>query len=139
MKRPESQIEHYGFMPSNEECLQTRIENYAKIEGPVMGDWVLFSDGTSRRISHIWEKDKQPSRIQTSDGNGYGFHMFSDGHCSYSGNLYSPVDFSKFKLTRAKRIGLIWFFSQDHPGADRGVGREFLFKVWKCDALAPEA
>lgn len=94
--------------------------------GPLMGDVILFPDGTRERVAHVCSDGVQPSSGQGSH------HLNTSGGISYSGALHPSVP-----LTSLTRIGGdeadIWFFHHNRAGANRGVYAKLRVTVWACD------
>lgn len=102
---------------------------------PRVGDWVIFADGTERRISYRWHDGADwDGGCQTSDGGSY--HLGRHG-VSMSGSLFSPVPTDSLTLTDERRPGACWVFHHDLAGADRGVTFYPEWRVYRCDREAP--
>ena len=107
-----------------------RIQLLDAIEGPRVGDYILFRGGIVRRISHVWDfGDGDEPEYQTSDGGSW--HL-GDGYCSFSGSLYPAVKRSTLIATEPKKSGVVWFFHHDHWCANNGVQTEMDFRVYAC-------
>jgi hypothetical protein len=103
--------------------------------GPRVGDFVIFADGTTRRISYHWRDDAGwDGGCQTSDSGSY--HLGRYG-VSMSGSLCSTVPTDSLVLTAERRQGSVWVFHHDFAGAGRGVTFYPLFRVYTCDREAP--
>ena len=96
---------------------------------PQVGDFVDFSNGVTRRISHLWTDWPDPT-IQTSD-NG-SFYLGTTG-CSFSGGLYPGIPADLFTPTEQRREGSAWLFHHDYPTAHNGVYFTVPFRVWRCE------
>ena len=69
--------------------LSRNMASLDKNQGPRCGDYVVFADGVTRRVSHIWDfQGGSPVMLQTSDG---GSWCLGDGYVSFSGTLYRSV------------------------------------------------
>ena len=127
-----------------------RAETYETIHGPRVGDFVVFADGVTRRISHVWAADCYDdgiARLQTSSLPGSdepwhsGTYYLGNGYVSYSGGLHGSVKADT--LTEAGNgdsygtPGTIWIFHHDLRGAGRGVTRSMLFRAFTCSEEAP--
>ena len=121
-----------GPDPRDEQILADRITALNKIKGPRCGDYVKFTCGTIRRISHLWLGDS----AQTSDAGRY--YLGHDG-ISFSGSLYSSVPITSLTLTTETRLGLVWFFHHDIPRAHNAVHFGAMFRVYDCSAPATDA
>ena len=91
---------------------------------PRQGDYVVFADGVTRRVSDT------TFGVQTSDG---GSWYFEAGICSFSGGLYSGVPRESLTLTSETRDGSVWFFHHGIPGGGRGVDAVAPFRVYTCN------
>ena len=111
--------------------LQARQAYLTGRTAPDVGDWVLFADGTERRISHVWdfEDDRNLSGYQTSMG-GH-FHL-GPNYVSYSGGLYPSPSWGSMVATEDPRAGSCWFFHHDHWTGGNGVDVLAEFRVWRC-------
>lgn len=106
---------------------------------PRSGDFVLFVDGVTRRVSHVWDWAADAAGpaiydVQTSDG---GSWYLGEGYASFSGTLYRSVPASTMTLTDERREGRCWFFHHNFWGADRGVDVQATFRVFTCREEAP--
>lgn len=105
------------------EILASRVAALdARDPAPRCGDYVVFSDGVTRRVSYVW-----PDGVQTSAGGSW--HL-GNGACSFSGSLYRSTPLDALQLTEEKRPGRVWFFHHDHWTAHNGVDAEVLFRVY---------
>ena len=111
------------------DILAARSAALDAVSGPRVGDWVEFTDGVSRRISHLW-----PESAQTSDG---GSFYLGDGYVSMSGALHDSVPTDSLVITGERRAGAVWFFHHDHATAHNGVETTLLFRVYTCNLPAP--
>lgn len=110
--------------------LAERVAALDAVEGPRVGDFVRFNEGTVRRISYIWRDEHETAfNVQTSDG---GSFYLGNGYVSMSGSLYSGVKLDTLTLTDETRTGSVWFFHHDMAGQDRGVGARMTFRVFEC-------
>ena len=129
-----------------------RAETYETIHGPRVGDFVVFADGVTRRISHVWAADCYDdgiARLQTSDLPGgdepwfSGTYYLGDGYVSFSGGLHDAVKADTLTETDPGpgesygTPGTIWIFHHDHWGAGRAVTRSMLFRAFTCSEEAP--
>jgi hypothetical protein len=95
-----------------------------EIKGPRVGDFVILPDGTERRFSHHWGES-----IQTSGG---GSFYLGKGYVSFSGELHPAIPIDRFERDRGEhRMGSFWFFHHDFHGANRGVERQLLCRVFR--------
>lgn len=126
------------FDERDEELCRRNMEEYDKLPGPRVGDWVIFADGIERRISYIWKFDDEPKvyGIQTSQ-EGYGFHL-GFGYISFSGSLFNSVDGNTLTRTYQKRNGRIWMFHHGFAMAHNGVETTVPFRVYCCSESAPK-
>ncbi|ADV02159.1 MULTISPECIES: hypothetical protein [Comamonadaceae] len=112
----------------DQEMLRISIEMRDTLEGPRMGDFVLFPNGELERFSYDWGND-----IQTSPGGS--FFLGKAGHASLScGGLHPPVSKQSLEITSAALPGAFWFFHHGTAGAGRGVECEAPCRVYKSSA-----
>jgi hypothetical protein len=106
------------------ELLQERIAARNKLPGFLVGDFLLFDDGTYGRISHVWGDGNQWSRHGS-------FYFSCNGFASFSGGLNPPIDNDRFELMEETKNGKFWFFHHGFSGAHRGVQCEAPCKVYR--------
>lgn len=112
--------------------LEARRAQLDTIPGPRVGDWVHFSDGTERRISHDWGDE-----VQTSDGRyGSSFYL-GNGYASFSGGLYGVTAKTALVDTGKTRSGTCWIFHHDYQTAGGGVDTFIPFRVYACNEAPP--
>lgn len=105
------------------------------VEEPRVGDFVVFADGVTRRISYHWHDGAGwDGGYQSSDGGSY---YLGTGYVSMSGGLYTTVPKETLTLTDEKRDGSVWFFHHDHHTAHNGVDVMIPFRVYACSLPAP--
>lgn len=109
--------------------LNDRQDEYDKITGPRVGDYVIFADGTERRISHDWWGES----FQTSEG---GSFYLGSGYQSFSGSLYTSVPADSLTDTGEQRHGLVWFFHHGWHRAHNGVYALAVQRVYACSLPA---
>ncbi|HVX32578.1 MAG TPA: hypothetical protein VHA80_05495 [Solirubrobacterales bacterium] len=98
--------------------------------GPRVGDFVVFADGTERRISYAWPAgDRWPASMQTSDGGR--FYLGPSG-ASFSGSLHPGVSEETLTDTGETREGDAWIFHHDAHRAHNGVEFKAPFRVYRC-------
>lgn len=110
------------------EIFVRRFHSFYDHHGPRVGDYVQFSDGVERRISHVW-----PDSIQTSDG---GSWYLGEGFVSFSGGLYLGVKPETLTDTGGRKPGSVWFFHHDYATAGGGVTTAMDFRVFACTEAA---
>lgn len=109
--------------------LAERTATLNEVEGPRVGDWVRFADGTERRISYIWSWDDKQQSIQTSAGGSY---YLGNGYVSMSGSLYQGIKPETLTLTDELKDGNVWFFHHDWHRAGGAVHATVPFRVFTC-------
>ena len=113
------------------EIVASRLEALRGRVGPQVGDYVRFSDGTLRRISHHWRDDEGwDGGVQTSDG---GSFYLSDHGCSFSGSLRPSIPTDRLQATDEMVAGRAWIFHHDMHQAHNGVDFEVPFRVFEFD------
>jgi hypothetical protein len=113
--------------------LTKRITSLQAITTPTVGDFVRFTDGIERRISHVWDFGDDSSQAQTSDGGSY---YLGDGYVSFSGGLYLGVPLTTLTDTGERKDGAVWFFHHDRWTAHNGIDVSAPFRVWTCSREA---
>ena len=116
--------------------LAERTRLFDEAPGPREGDYVIFADGTERRVSFVTPLEWLPEcdSVQTSDG---GSWYLGEGYCSFSGGLYRGVKRDTLTLTDETRAGSCWFFHHNHRMAHNGVEVLIPFRVYECSEDAP--
>lgn len=126
------------FDERDQAILDARIALYDAIAKPRVGDYVIFADDVTRRISHVWDWDdddpEYPPVAQTSDG---GSWYLGDGYQSFSGSLWPGVKLTTLTLTDETRRGACWFFHHDWHRAHNGVDITIPQRVYRCSLPAP--
>lgn len=113
----------------DEQLRAERAAAIATITKPQVGDFVIFADGTERRISHDWDE-----WIQTSDG---GSWYLGDGYVSFSGSLHPTVPTDTLTDTGEQKEGRVCLCHHDVFRAHNGVDCMVPFRVWSCSVAAP--
>ena len=109
----------------DQDILARRVATLNKDASPRVGDWVKFSDGIMRRISHIRSHD-----IQTSDR---GRYYLGDGCVMFmSGDLFHAISTDSLALADEVRPGSVWFFHHDYPREGNSVDVTIPFRVYAC-------
>jgi hypothetical protein len=110
----------------NEALLKKKMQVRQLLEGPLVGDFILLSDGTFDRLTHDWG-----DTIQTGGHQRGSFFLHDSGEMTYSGGLNPSIPKSALRPTGQTRVGRTWFFDEDWAGADRGVYFSVECNVWK--------
>lgn len=122
------------FDERDQSLLDERMAKLDKIGGPRVGDWVIFADGTERRISYVWPASDLPDVQTSNDGGGWSLNS---EYPSYSGGLFSAVFRSTLTDTGETRPGQVWLFHHDLWTAHNGVYTSVAFRVFRCSEAAP--
>lgn len=103
---------------------------------PDVGDFVIYPDGTERRIAHVWDfgPDDKLSGYQTASPRS-SYYVGKD-HVSYSGSLFGSQPWNSLQPTDERRFGTGWFFHHDFATAHNGIDFLFSFRVWRS-TVAP--
>ena len=119
----------------DEEIVARRMKKLNEVEGPRVGDFVRFTDGTLRRISYRWnDGEGWDGGCQTSD---HGSYYLSEYGVSMSGSLHPCVPTESLQRTDECRDGSVWIFHHDWAKAHNGVDFMVPFRVYECDREAP--
>ena len=94
-------------------------------EGIGLGDFVIDGDKVFR-VAHHWGDS-----IQLTDGVFGASYYLGDGFVEFSGGLEPSIPVARFMPTDQKRLGSVWFFSQDSVQAHNGYCTKANFKVWQ--------
>jgi hypothetical protein len=123
--------QEYELDDRDSEILAQRVNALGLVEGPRVGDYIVFADGTERRISYVTPAEWMPEVdiVQTSKG---GSWYLGDGYISFSGSLYAGVKRDTLTETSEVRAGSVWFFRHDFHTAHNGVDTEMMFRVYEC-------
>lgn len=101
---------------------------------PKQGDFILFKDGTYKRIAHVWkDENDNPAYIQPTEHEKSGGFYLGCGYMSFSGSLDDGIPAEKFTRTNEYRLGHAWFFHHDFAYRDNGVNVIVSCPVWECD------
>lgn len=96
---------------------------------PRVGDYIVFADEVTRRVSHVWDWPTGGESVQTSDG---GSFYLGEGYCSFSGGLYPGIPLRTLTLTADLRQGPVWFFHHDLHRASNAVSTTIPCAVYTC-------
>lgn len=118
------------------EIVAERVALYALRQGPRVGDWVVFADGTIRRISYRWtDGTGWDGGTQTSHLHEGNYHLGKVG-VSFSGGLRPHVPTDTLTDAEVTHDATAWIFHHDHSGAGRGVYFSAPFRVYTCSLEA---
>lgn len=120
---------NYEFDSQDQEILNGRMANRDQIEGPRLGDYVLFPSGQLERISN-----KMDGCLQTSPVKSGSFYLFGCGEAQFGGSLNPSIPTDSLALTEEVRSGTFWFFHHDEVGAHRGVTFEIPCRIYETRA-----
>lgn len=101
---------------------------------PHTGEWARFTDGTMRRISHVWEWGNGPESIQTSDGGSFHVSIRS-GVAVMSGGLHPGLSPDLFTLTDDTHGAWFWMWVKGIRRAHNGVDVRIPQRVWHVASL----
>lgn len=125
-------MEPVDLIPRDEEILAARRAALDEVTGPRIGDYVVFTDGVTRRFAHDWGTD---NGIQTCDG---GSFYLGDGYVSMSGSLYGKIPHSSLTLTEQVHDGSVWFFHEDWAKAHNAVHVKIPFRIYTTTLTSKE-
>lgn len=105
----------FQFDEKDQQIVDRRLAQHDLIDGPRMGDYVLFPTGELERFSHDWGDD-----LQTSPSGS--FHLYEGGMSSLScGGLNPATPRDRLSLTDKTLPGTFWIFHHGQSGAHRAV------------------
>jgi hypothetical protein len=107
-----------------------RLGRRALIKGPRIGDLVVFHDGPTRFIAHIW-----PDGIQVSAGGS--FYLAASGGLSFSGQPFHSVDSRGLVRVAQKAQTKAWIFHHDQLAAGNGIEINIPARCYSSPLAAP--
>ena len=119
--------------PADERDLAMVAERMAAMdsrEGPRVGDYVIFRDGTVARFAHDWG-----DRLQTTPG---GSFYLGNGYLSMSGSLDRSIPKDSLTLTDQTREGSAWVFHHNMHQAHYGVAVRVPLRVFLTTEESPQ-
>jgi len=93
----------------NQAIFDERLELFAAVSGPRVGDFVIFPDGEYRRLTDDWGNHG----VQTTCKGNTGSFYFAGRFMDYSGALAPLIPKPCLLLTDETREGPAWFFSHN--------------------------
>lgn len=120
-------MDKYTFDAQDQERLDSIQVQREAIQGPRIGDYLLFPTGQLERFSHDWG-----NQLQTSEAGS--IYLCSNGNGSFSGSLNPSTPLDAMTLTSAKLPGEYWFFHHGFSGAGRGVRFQIPCRVYTTTA-----
>jgi hypothetical protein len=119
--------------------LAARIQKLNERQGPRVGDFVIFPDGTELRFTYDWSDVGGGIQTTCRTLKDSSFYFTQSGHCDYSGALDSDIPVAALEETGETRLGSVWFFSNDSPRAHNGVKAKVPFRVYRYKPNEAEA
>ena len=119
------QMRNKDVQDRNLKILSDRMEEYNKIPGARVGDWIRELDGRMTRATHDWDHNLQIG------GSDYGSFYLGDGYISYSGGLDPGIEKTELRDTGEVKKGKVWFFKDDFWGAGRDINFMVDFRVFE--------
>ena len=95
--------------------------------GPRGGDFVIFEDGSLRRISYAgivrqWRGKDTPLACLSCDWTDNSYHLNADGNVGVSGGNAEHLLISSLVDSGETRPGVFWFVHHDlHPMTGQGI------------------
>ena len=112
-------------LENNLRLINKRIEQFSKVDGPRVGDYIILKDGTYGRFTSEWD-----DKIQIG-GEVNGSYYFGYGYLSHSGGCGRAINQTNMELTSEIYIGTVWFSCDDISGADRRVYANIEHRVFR--------
>jgi len=113
------------------DILTARIKKLNERQGPRIGDFVIFPDGSELQFTYDWSDVGGGIQTTSPTVKDASFYLSQLGLCDYSGALDSPLPVSALEEANETRLGLVWFFSNDSPRAHNGVTARVPFRVYR--------
>lgn len=108
--------------------LATRLAAWNVRRGPRIGDKIIMSDGSVRRLAHDSGSDMQTtSCTQPGDQSFYLGH----GYCSFSGSFGDLFAKDQLHDTGRTEDGFVWFFHHDQVKPFNAVQAKIPCRVYK--------
>lgn len=107
---------------------------WAQHVGPSVGDFIVYADGVTRRIAHIWDDDDDIA-VQASMDTDARFYL-NDGFCTHSGGLAPGIPEDVLIPTGNTQEGAVWFFHHDSHRAGNVVETHMPFAVYTSARLS---
>lgn len=101
---------------------------------PHTGEWARFTDGTLRRISHVWEWGNGPESIQTSDEGSF-YLSITHGYTQMSGGLHPGLAPDLFTLSADTKPARFWIWRDGRAKAHNGIDVYVTERVWDVATL----
>lgn len=120
------------------DILTARVKKLNERQGPRIGDFVIFPDGSELRFTYDWSDVGGGIQTTSPTLKDASFYLSQSGLCDYSGALDSPLPVSTLEEANETRLGLVWFFSNDSPRAHNGVTAKVPFRVYRYKPASQE-
>ena len=117
-------MENLNLNSKDVELFKERAAKRVQITTMEEGDFLMFNDGTVKRVANV-----VCNRVQPCDSGS--FYLNDSGTCTMSGSLDSSIPQNIFEVTEEFKDGSCWLFSENRAGAGRGVYSQIPFRVWK--------
>jgi hypothetical protein len=113
------------------ELVRAALDARRALPGPLVGDWIQFTDRTLR-ITYVWGDEA----AQTESGNG-SIHLASSGHGTYSGSLYRSVPVPELTATDQFRLSQMWIFHHGCVNAHNSVQFTIPTRIYTINRHSP--
>jgi hypothetical protein len=112
----------------DEEILADRVFLRGQRTDPLIGDFVLFPDSHSERVSHV-----RSDGLQTSEAGD--FQLCEDGDGGFSGTRNPSIKMEHFADSGTTRLGRFWICHHNMWQALDEIDCQVPCRIWKCDCL----
>lgn len=108
--------------------LEATIDKRNKLNGPLVGDYVILMNGEIRRFTQHCADEIQLTNPRISDARFYLDHF--SGTADYSGALDSPISKNNLVKSDEKWDASFWFFHHGYVTAHNGVNFKIKVSVY---------
>lgn len=125
----------FEFDEKDEILMKKKFEQWEKISGARVGDFIRMKDGSLQRFTHDWGDGLQTTGGDIRDAPhyaSYGSFYFGGTYVSYSGGLDPMIPNTEIEKIEDEKIeGWFWFFHHNFSGAGRGVNFKLPCRLFK--------
>lgn len=122
------------------DILTSRIKKLNERQGrPRIGDFVIYPDNSERRFTYDWTDVGGGLQTTCPTVNDASFYLTKSGHCDFSGALDDALPLNELEETDERRLGAVWFFSNDHAKAHNGVRAKIPFRIYRYKPASQES
>lgn len=122
----------FEFDEKDEILRKNKLEQWEKISGARVGDFIRMKDGSLQRFTYDWGDGLQTTGCDIKDHPYYGSFYFGGTYVSYSGALDPTIPNAQIQRIENEELqGWFWFFHHNFSGAGRGVDFKLPCRVFE--------